>query len=153
MVTANTTLGGGGFEGGKNISMEQLADQLIEELDLAKFLGQVVNSLKVELTPAAYLMLLVPLAEINRQARLGTSRWRFSLQRGLVIERPLVEESLRKLLTEIARSPATSDRNIKREHTGLLFRKALPLRSSLSVIKAYWARFCNIPPLCGETEE
>jgi hypothetical protein len=25
-----------------------------------------------------------------------------------------------------------------------------PHRSAVSVIKAFWRRFCNIPPFCGE---
>jgi hypothetical protein len=160
MVTADIPLMSGGFGGGRD-SMEQLAAQLTAKLGLTDFLKRVVDELKIELTPAAYLMLLVPLAEINRQAKSEVKKWNFSHQEErLAIDRAPVEESLLKLLTEMAQSPAAADRNIKREDTNrgswldrFRFTEAYPLRTSLSAIKAYWKRFCNIPPLCGETKE
>ncbi len=158
MVTANKTFMGGDFGGG-GVTMEQLANQLLEELELRDFFKRVVDELKVELTPGAYLMLLIPVAEINEQSKSEAKRWLDQYQEErLSIDRAQVEESLLKLLTEIAQSPAAADRNFKRKDAGSLwdrfsFRKFLPMRSSLSAIKAYWKRFCNIPPLCGETEE
>ena len=164
MVTADNTFLGGSSGDGRTL-MEQLVNQLEVDLELADFLRHVANDLKIEMTPGAYLMLLVPLAEVNSLALAEFRRtnpyyrWKYRSEK-LVLDRQLVEHSLRTLMREMAESPAAFDKALPRDSddrahfwSRLRFWDALPVRTSISVVKAFWKRFCNIPPFCGETDE
>ena len=78
------------------------------------------------LTSGARQMLLIPIIE--------------QYERGGEFSVGEVEESLSQLFTVMREDPSPVDsRNTN-------------IRSSLSVIRAFWRRFCNIPPFCSGVE-
>lgn len=80
----------------------------------------------IQLTPGAVEILFVPLIEI-----LDTRR---------ELDQRVAAETLRRLFNDISRNPDPRDTQARR-------------RSSLSVIRAYWKNFCNIPPFCAATPQ
>jgi hypothetical protein len=98
-----------------------------------RFVDEELRRVRIQITPAARLMLVLPLYE------LGARPW----LRGPNLES--FGDSIRQLLETMAESPAAADMVPE-----TIRRAPLPERSALSVIKAYWSRFCNIPPFCGE---
>lgn len=77
------------------------------------------------LTSGARQMLLIPIIE--------------QYERGGTFSAEDVEQSLGQLFAVMMEDPAPVDSNSSS-------------RSSLSVIKAFWKRFCNIPPFCSRVE-
>lgn len=114
-------------------------DELLEYLETEmgdgfnRFVDEELERGRIQITPAARLMLLLPLYELS------TRPW----LRGPNLERS--GDSLRQLLATMAESPAAAD-----AVPGIGRPRRLAVRSTLSVIKAYWKQFCNIPPFCGE---
>jgi hypothetical protein len=113
-------------------------------------------------------MLLIPLAESRRfrdrepsSSVTGGSSDAFADPES----RRLVQRSLVDLVLSMASSPAQFDRELEQRISGeadpnrprngpnLSPGGPVPPRTSLSTIKAFWRRFCNIPPFCGETED
>lgn len=141
-------------EGGNLMTM--LIQQLAEELGLSELIKGVTDKLRVSPTPGSLLMLLVPLAEVNRYA-IGkfslnsTLAWGNPIMGGLVLDRDEVQQSLTRLLEGVSLSPSPADKRMQEE--GLIargyFGEEYHIRTSLSVIKAYWELYCNIPPWCG----
>jgi hypothetical protein len=78
---------------------------------------------KISLTPGAIELIFVPLVEI--------------LDRQQKLDFVTLSATLKVLVEEIAAEPDSRDPSSQ--------------RSSLSVIRAYWKRWCNIPPICGST--
>jgi len=128
--------------------MERLARRLEMELGLQGFFERVGDELATEFSSGARLLLLVPLAEAREVQQ--------------ELDRGSAEESLWKLVSEMAESPAETDHAtegnpylrerlepgiVRPDPTGRRPR----FRSSLSAIKAFWSKFCDIPPFCGET--
>ena len=131
-------------------TLSALLRKLEIELELQGFLLQVSRDKGIRLTPAAALMLLLPLYEVNLRSAPRRTWIRRTLQRRpLLLDKAEIRQSLTMLVQEVAKSPATAD---------LVFEPVGPsqpsvqARSTLSVIKAFWKRFCNIPPFCGEKE-
>jgi hypothetical protein len=78
------------------------------------------------LTNGARQMLLIPIVE------------EYERSGGVPFE--VVNESLRQIFAAMREDPSPVDsRNTN-------------VRSSLSVIRAFWGRFCNIPPFCSRVE-
>lgn len=136
-----------GDRGGEGPSMERLAQRLEMELGLQGFFERVGDELATEFSSGARLFLLVPLAEAREVQQ--------------ELDRGSAEESLRKLVNAMAESPAETDHategdpDLRRrlEPSSSLFstEQKPRFRSSLSAIKAFWSKFCDIPPFCGET--
>jgi hypothetical protein len=81
---------------------------------------------KISLTPGAIELIFVPLVEIlNNQQKLDFDS---------------VSRTFEPLVEEIAAEPDSRDSQSRQ-------------RSSLSVVRAYWKRWSNIPPICGSTAE
>lgn len=77
---------------------------------------------RIQLTPGAVEILFVPLIEV--------------LDTREKLDQRVVAETLRALFNDIAKDADPRDLQVHR-------------RSSLSVIRAYWKNFCNIPPFCA----
>jgi len=90
-------------------------------------LAGLAEEFQISLTPAARALLLLPLQEI--EAELGP------------LDLAQVQKSLRTLVGTIHDSPDA------------FARKKPWTRGPISVIKAFWKNFCDIPPFCGPTEE
>ena len=90
----------------------------------------------ISLTPYARLMLLLPLSEMT------TEDYSRSYESSL--------KSLGALLETIQHDAARDDLNF--DHDGRIEQEQRSRRSSLSVIKALWKNFCDIPPFCSGTE-
>ena len=82
----------------------------------------------IRLTPGARQMLLIPLTELGPKL--------------IEIEWEQVRSSLSALLSSMKEDPAPSEEELFRER-----------RSSLSVIRAFWRKYCNIPPFCQKTDK
>lgn len=78
------------------------------------------------LTSGARQMLLIPIIEQH--------------ERGEELSVGQLEESLSQLFTVMREDPSPVDSRNRN------------IRSSLSVIRAFWRRFCNIPPFCSRVE-
>jgi hypothetical protein len=125
--------------------MRLLAEKLQGSLELEGFLEEALADLRIEPTPGARLMLLIPLAEAKDRED---------------FERGNVEHSLNDLLEEMAEKPATVDKDLeerkRRNRVGSnreeRRRDERRSRSSVSAIKAFSQRFCNIPPFCGQRD-
>jgi hypothetical protein len=91
-----------------------------------EFVASFEQEHRIQLTPGAVELIFVPLIEI--------------LEAGQAIDEAVVAETFRKLVQTIATEPDKRDR-------------AKGIRSSLSVIRAFWKNFCDIPPLCTATEQ
>ena len=99
---------------------------------LRRLLNDMITSAErgtgVRLSPAAREMLIIPVAE------------QYSLRQEVPLE--VVERSIVTIVSTIA------EESVERF-------APLPLQrptSSVSVIRAFWRRFCNIPPFCSPTE-
>jgi len=95
------------------------------------------RELNLKLSRAAKSMLALPLLEFYRDMEKRKSNGAYFSDEMFTGW----ETSIRKLLLEMHDDPAGFDR----------FRENESDRSSLSVIKAFAKKFCNIPPFCGET--
>jgi hypothetical protein len=96
------------------------------EPDLTFILERAQREAQVELTWGARQMLIIPVMEtIQRQGRVDWNQ---------------IDESIK----DIVRTIGEEER-----------RPELPgrTRDSISVIRGFWKRFCNIPPFCSRTEE
>jgi len=80
----------------------------------------------VQLTWGARQMLIIPVAEALELR--GEVDWRD------------VEGSIRDIVRTVAEEPAPEERDRS-------------VRSSISVIRAFFRRFCNIPPFCSRRDE
>lgn len=78
---------------------------------------------RISLTPGAVQMIFIPLLE--------------ELNRGQRLEFFEVSETFKSIIAEVAAEPDARDSDRQ--------------RSSWSVVRAYWRRWCNIPPICGPT--
>lgn len=108
---------------------ERFSPQLRQVED---FLQSFEKEYGVELTPGAYEMIVVPLVEV--------------LQTGEELNLEMVRNTLEQIVIEVAKEPAARDVTLSKKNSQ-------QTRSSWSVIKAFWKRWCNIPPLCDSTGE
>lgn len=96
----------------------------------------------IRLTPAARQMVLLPIMEYFGNS---TVRRFFRKERRLHPreEDLMLRDSVAKILVELEESPSQADRSADRRQ-----------RSTTSVVRAFWRRFCRIPPFCaGEDEQ
>jgi hypothetical protein len=93
------------------------------------------------LTDNARRMLILPLLDMQKII-IQASKYNFG-KRDLEYEFQSWRQSIEKLLDTITFDPARID-------TSNFIESPQNERSSISVIKAYAERFCNIPPFCGE---
>jgi hypothetical protein len=84
----------------------------------------------IRLTSGARDMLLIPLSESGRRRGPPGLDFRFGPE----------YESLQVILRTMREDPSLEDRETR------------DVRSSLSVIRAFWRNFCNIPPFCDGRE-
>ena len=120
-------------------------DELFTDLDralgpgISEFMKRQEKDAGITLSPPARLMLILPLYEIQK---------RFP-------KFPILDfstASLKDLIVTMAEEPAVGDVP-PTDWESTLETDAHLHRTTLSVIKAFWARFCNIPPFCGEGGE
>lgn len=154
----------------ETLSFSEEAEVLMQ--DLAEFLARDtrVNLLLVGgahdqgmvLTPGAFLMLAIPLIE--------AARLQGDDEAGLLtdaIAPDVARESIRRILETMKDEPAPADSRLDAsgvttvavQRSSGVFRSVKRtttlgprdrVRSSLSVIAAYWKRFCSIPPFCED---
>lgn len=84
---------------------------------------------EIELTEGAIEMLSIPIFEL--------------VQQGRDINLKELEVSLEEIIRSVKEDPAEMD----------MQRKMIFKRSSLSVIRAFWRKFCNIPPFCSRGQK
>jgi hypothetical protein len=87
------------------------------------FLASYEQENQVTLSPGAVDVLFIPLVEL--------------LEAGEAVDIGQVTTTFTVLIGTMKNEPSNKDRK--------------QARSSLSVIKAFWKNWCNIPPFCGET--
>jgi hypothetical protein len=107
--------------------LRYLESQIDDEYSL--FVDEELQRFRIQISPAARLMVALPLYEVSRLD-------------SAIYNHQETRSSITKLLNTMAEDPAYIDAS--------LGPRINPFRSTLSVIKAYWSRFCNIPPFCGE---
>jgi ABC-type phosphate transport system auxiliary subunit len=122
--------------------MNSLREALIDELELRGYFGAYLSEKNIQMTSGAILMLLIPLHEARQQlsSYIFTA---FNEQDVSRASRENIENSLNKLLNDVIAEPAKNDLTVS-DVVGQ------QQRTSLSVVKAFWQKFCNIPPFCGE---
>lgn len=99
--------------------------------ELMQFISNMEEKYNITLTDSAIEMLLIPLEE------------RYANEKDKIItNRDYIFKSIQDLFEEMS-----LNKNITEE----LFVKEAGERSSLSVIKAYHKKYCNIPPFCERT--
>ena len=133
------------------VRMQELSEFLARRTRINIAVVGQIDDADMLLTPGAFLMLVIPLIEAADQS----------------VTPDAVRESVRRLLETMKSDPAPSDarfessdaRRLVIGRKPRLFRKSRPstqlgprdhLRSSQSVIRAYWKRFCTIRPYCSE---
>jgi hypothetical protein len=110
--------------------------------EVYNFIAQLESRLKIQLTEEARQMLILPLIEIQRiDNRIPPDSRNY---RDTIRNLESWRESVTKLLENMKDAPARADvtQNQLRQTSE---------RTSLSVVKAYANKFCNIPPFCGES--
>lgn len=107
--------------------------------EIYDFLSELEYRNEIRLSDEAKQLLILPLIEYQKITRRGHD---LSPQRNFGKELDNWRKSVSKIIETIAFEPASIDRANK----GSIQNE----RTSLSVIKAYANRFCNIPPFCGE---
>lgn len=147
------------------VRMQDLAEFLAKDTRVNLALVGQLNDKEVLLTPGAFLMLVIPVIEA---ARMNESRGGTTAERSVAPD--VVRESIGRLLDSIRDEPAAADgRYAGSEVTSIVverkpsrFRpRGTPtrlgprtnVRSSMSVIQAYWKRFCTIPPFCDTSTQ
>lgn len=148
-------------DGGDNgeAEIDKLARLLLERLDLTSFWESISRENQIAPTPAACLMLLVPIYEVqllwSKENSRSRDRWQQVQKAGigssldlLGDNRGQVQQSIKQLIASAASSPAAADS----QGPTMLSAFEPSTRTALSMIKAFWANFCNIPPFCGETD-
>lgn len=130
------------------VRMQELGEFLARKTRINLALVGQLDDARMLLTPGAFLMLVIPLIEAADSVPPAT-----------------VRESVGRLLETIKNDPAPFDArfdssDVKRvvvKRRARLFRRTPPatelgprehVRSSLSVIRAYWKRYCTIRPFC-----
>ena len=148
-------LGGGGGGGGGRISnytpqeyMRELALWLEFELGVGTTLREEALETGATFTPGAYLMLLIPLYEYKQIAGSLPTESPSSRESGRRA-RPLYVESYSKLVKQADEDPAAFDQDLTYKTKRGTPKKVV---TSLSIIKSFWKKFCDIPPFCGETK-
>ncbi|HLG36803.1 MAG TPA: hypothetical protein VI338_01600 [Nitrososphaera sp.] len=128
--------------------IQELLINLKEQYRLEALFDRVISEQGVAISPAAQLMLIVPLLEADAMHSYWEERgvWNTPVD----VDRDTVQESLRQLVLEAKKNPARIDQFpdelVLRDHAG----NKWPARSTFSIIKSFVSRFCNIPPFCGE---
>ena len=93
---------------------------------LEEIIGKYEIEYDTELTPTAREMLIIPILEL--QERIHFIDWN------------QIKETLKVIMSYMKRYPSEKDKHEKK-------------RSALSLIKAFWGKYCNIPPLCAERDK
>jgi hypothetical protein len=91
---------------------------------MEKFVQRFEEDRHIQLTPGAVELIFVPLIEVLTVSQ--------------SLDQADLDETFSKLLQTIETEPDPRD-------------QVKGVRSSLSVIRAFWRNFCNIPPLCSAT--
>jgi hypothetical protein len=129
-----------------------LARKMKSKMGIETYLEDKLRDHDVFFTPGAYMLLAAALQDaayfqrIRQRMPGGEGSSDFSL------------DDVRKTIDIIVREAKENPAYIDRYPEELPFRSAnmpgsRPGRSAISVIKAFWKRYCNIPPLCGRTEK
>lgn len=154
-------LGGGGGGGGTKSTgfggdvnlMIQLVLDLEERLGISGQLRDALAAQDVTITLGAYLLLLIPLYEATRLDSPRDPPSGIMLPTRLAVDPQMASEavgSVAKLLNEAASDPAAFDVDLAEQRSS--GGKVGRIITSLSIIKSYWKKFCDIPPFCGETK-
>ena len=140
------------------VRMQDLAEFLAKDTRVNLSLVSQLHDNEVLLTPGAFLMLVIPIIEASAaQGVAGAAP-------GGAVSPEVLRESIGKLLASIRDEPAGADVALAGSDVNSIvverksrFRPRSPairlgpranVRSSLSVIQAYWKRYCTIPPFC-----
>ncbi|WP_299226563.1 hypothetical protein [uncultured Psychroserpens sp.] len=108
--------------------------------EIYDFLSEMEDINEIRLSNEAKQLLILPLIEYQKISKRNSRN--FNTNENFKRELDSWRESISKIIKTIAYEPARIDR--------LDNDSILNERTSLSVIKAYAKRFCNIPPFCGE---
>jgi hypothetical protein len=115
----------------RNIDSTWRAEAFYSRPEIAEHVNRLERQYNLRLSPGARLMLTVPISEeFDRLAAEGSER-----------ESAFVSTmaSLELIFASMAEEPDPRDSDSS-------------LRRSPSVIRAFWKRFCNIPPFCRPAE-
>lgn len=128
--------------------MQDLANNLKQAFQLEGLFSEVILEQRIALSPAAQLMLVVPIVEAHAMQ----SYWqeKGGQDAALNVDADAIRQSLRQLILEAKINPARADQvpdELKMEDE---VGKEWSMRSTFSLIKSFARHFCNIPPFCGE---
>ena len=133
------------YDKSKRISTNQFTSDFYD--DIYSFILENEYKHRITLSDEARQLLILPLIEYRKLSKL---RINFTRDKYQYLEIDYGKElsqwrySLGDIIETIAKSPARIEGDDDR-HTPIPQE-----RTSMSVIKAYSRRFCNIPPFCGE---
>lgn len=143
------------------VRMQDLAEFLARDTRVNLALVSQLHDKELLLTPGAFLMLVIPLIEA---ARMDDGEGA-----GSSYAPDVVRQSIGRLLDSIRDEPAPADSRLAgAEVTSIVVQRRsrfrprgaatrlgprTNVRSSMSVIQAYWKRFCTIPPFCAKRSE
>lgn len=131
--------------------LDQSADAygvyLEDELAFSQALETLERDHDVKLSPAAVLLLAVPVLErIEARERAESDVPQLQLP-----DRDMVENTLDKIVAGAAKDPTGFDEQINAPPDGSTEPPGR-WRTTLAIIKQFWKHFCDMPPFCGPTE-
>lgn len=131
-----------------NDAMLKLARRIKRELKVEEYLEDALDENQIFITPGAYLMITVPLFEA---AHLQHYRSELGVRDSVLdTDVEMMRESIKRIVTDITSNPARADQ-VPEEREGFDEEgERRSVRTSLSMLKAFFRNFCNIPPFCGE---
>lgn len=151
MSKYNDLISNGGSYAEAHRRMQELAIILKQEFRLEELFNEVIFGEEIAITPAAQLMLVVPLVEAL--VRHESLRERGIQDTGLDVDDGTIRQSLKKLVHGAKVNPARVDTYPDELYFEDRDAKKWPMRASVSIIKSLADNFCNIPPLCGEKDK
>lgn len=153
------------FSDEAEVRMQDLAEFLARDTRVNLAMVSQLYDNKVLLTPGAFLMLVIPLIEAA-QAQERRDQKAGAADIGLDPE--VIRDSISRLLQTMKQDPSPADlrfdasdvtrvvvqrkRFFRKDTATIELGPRENVRSSLSVIQAYWKRFCSIPPFCGSVK-
>jgi hypothetical protein len=131
--------------------MQELATNLKEQYQLDALFNEVIYEQEIAVSPAAQLLLILPVIE----AMAMQDYWQQEGTQNSVVNVDVdtIRQSLRQLVREAKNNPARADRFPDELTMEDSVGREWPMRSSFSIIKSFFSRFCNIPPFCSEKTE
>lgn len=151
MSKYNDLINNGGSYAEAHRRMQELAIDLKQEFRLEEVFNEVIFGEEIAMTPAAQLLLVVPLVEAF--VRHESLRESGIQDTGFDVDEGTIRQSLKKLVHEAKVNSARADIYPDELYLEDGNAKKWPMRASFSITKSLFENFCNIPPFCGEKDK